>query len=703
MTLADDAFASSGRDGRTRALALYLEADDILNFEELQDLQPANADQAYLPSPVLASLQAHAESALRKMRRGLSYLGTPMPPDLTRTAGGGALSSLVRPTPYRYRVLMERAKQLVSQAQQMESLYFSAIVGGDNEIEKILNSGFAVENANQTVSLRDLQKTEASHGLDLAVQQKTRSNIQRDRYRQWIAAGLNEHENAQIAHMWEATWARDGLAVARALSATTSTVVAATGVEDLFSFGGTKAAKVAATAIVAGAEAGAQIFVNHLENATQLESIYAAQERRQEEWQFQKDLADQDLLIGNSQIDLANDRIGIAAQESTMAATQLVQAKQMLAFHSDKFTSTRFYQWLQGELAQIYALFLRLATATAKHAELQLAFERQEQLAGFIKADYWQLAASSAAAASKSDTGTGNNEKLINPRGITGSARLLQDIYLLDERAFSTERRLLNLTQSFSLARLMPIEFEEFRRSGLLAFATSMQWFNEGFPGHYMRMIKKVRVSVVALIPPSLGIRATLTNGGFSRVVTADIGNPTVVIQQNPQMVGLTSAISATGVFELDQQSDLLYPFESTGVDTTWYLELPPAGNPFDFGTLMDVVISLDYTAQFSAELRDRVVKQLPRQFLGERSFSIKRDFPDIWYDLGNSTGETVSISIPVSLRDFPPGLTDLRVREVSLSARAMDGAACMFQAKLTITLPDRVCVKAVRFLQLVA
>lgn len=136
LAQADDAFASGTRDGRTRALGLYLEANEILRFPELQDLQPADSLQAYLPSPVLASLRAHTASALSKLRRGLSYLGTPMPPDLTRSPGGGAVSSLVRPTPYRYRVLMERAKQLIAQSQQLEAQYLSALERGDSETEK---------------------------------------------------------------------------------------------------------------------------------------------------------------------------------------------------------------------------------------------------------------------------------------------------------------------------------------------------------------------------------------------------------------------------------------------------------------------------------------------------------------------------------------------------------------------------------------
>jgi hypothetical protein len=682
LTQADDAFASGSFDDRARALALYLEAQDILGFEELKDLKPTNPNQAYLPSPVLVSLRAHATSALAKMRRGLSYLGTPQLPDMTRSAGDAGMSSLIRPTPYRYRVLMERAKQLVQQAQQLEAQYLAAMEKGDAEAEKYLSSGFAVEIAAQTQDLRRLQVTEASHGLDLAVQQQSRSQIQKDRYQQWIAAGQTENEKSQIDNLWAAKDEKDKIAAADAIITSVGAAESAAS-GTLGSFGGSWgfAAAISGAATV---RAIAQAHANDNETRAQVSGIQASQERRNQEWQLQTDLATQDVAIAGSQMVLANDRIDIATSEQSIADAQHDQAKQMLAFLGKKFSSVQFYQWFMGELGQIYATFLRLATATAQNAELQLAFERQEQPARLIKSDYWQLAAASAAASGGSADSAGKSS-VIDPKGVTGSARLLQDIYTLDDHAFSSDRRVLNLTQTFSLSRQMPVEFEDFRRTGVLAFSTPMQWFDEGFPGHYIRLIKKVRVSVSALIPPSQGIRAMLTNAGLSRVVTADPGYPTMIIRQDPQMVALTSPMGSTGVFELDVQSDMLYPFEGTGVDSSWYFELPPAGNPFDFDSLVDVVLSIDYTAQFSSEVKDRVVKKLPRTLSGDRTFSVRRDFPDLWYELSNGTGTEISVSVPISKRTFPPGLKGLKIDEISVSIRDADGGLCEFLAALAM------------------
>jgi hypothetical protein len=143
-----------------------------------------------------------------------------------------------------------------------------------------------------------------------------------------------------------------------------------------------------------------------------------------------------------------------------------------------------------------------------------------------------------------------------------------------------------------------------------------------------------------------------------------------------------TAETSSTGVFELDMQSELLYPFEGMGVDTSWYFELPPAGNPFDYDTLFEVMVSIDYTALNSYELRERVVKQLPREAGGDRAFSVRRDLPDTWYELANDSVSPAKIALTISKSDFPPHLQDITIRELAVTVRRKDGGAYDFKVK---------------------
>lgn len=659
IALADSEFARGTRDSREKALSLYLEAKQLLGFNELADLAPATPEQAYLPNPVFTALRMHVAASLSKIRRGLSYIGTPMLADPTRESRGAQVSALSRPTPYPFKILLERSRQLTAQAQNVEAQYFAALVQRDVEEEKFRREAANVQIAQETVSLRSLQAMEAVHGLGLANLQKARTQIQRDRYQQWISAGPNQNEKKQIDLLWRMRWQRENLI---AIDTNMAINAAATNVS-LYPW--SWAGATVATHLLVG-RAFEQADLNNMETQAQVSNIIASQERRQDEWQLQVDLGNMDLVIGDQQITLALDRAAIAGKESQIAKLQRDQAIDMLTFLSTKFTSREFYDWLQGVLAEIYASLLRMATATAQQAERQLAFQRQQTMASIIKQNYW------AAASDWNSASTAQNTP--DRRGITGSARLLQDITTLDQYAFDSEKRRLNLNQTFSLSRLFPIEFETLRKTGVLSFATTLGMFDEGFPGHYMRLIKKVRVSVIALIPPTLGIRATLSTGGLSRVVTGDPGFPTVVIRQDPQAVALSSPATSTGVFELDAQSDMLYPFEGMGVDANWVFELPPAGNPFDFDTLFDVLLTFDYTALSNTELRERTVKQLPSRIISDRSWSVRRELPDVWYDLTNQTSTILEVSLPLSKADFPAYLGEISIEEVLISIHTREG-----------------------------
>jgi hypothetical protein len=96
-----------------------------------------------------------------------------------------------------------------------------------------------------------------------------------------------------------------------------------------------------------------------------------------------------------------------------------------------------------------------------------------------------------------------------------------------------------------------------------MSFATPMEMLDRDFPGHYLRLIKRVRTTVVALIPPSKGIRATLSTLATSRVVIGGDIFQTQRIYREPESVALCSPNNATGLFdiELQPQSDMLLPY----------------------------------------------------------------------------------------------------------------------------------------------
>ena len=515
---------------------------------------------------------------LHKLRNGRNIAGLERESD-TDGLPAGMLSSngqlrrsaaiALRPTPYRYAVLMERAKQLVPIAQQIEAVFLSALERRDAEAYSLLKARQDQQLSRAGLKLQDLRVTEAANGFTLAKLQTTRAVIQAQHFQGLLDEGWIGLEKTAMGFMAGAAALQTGAAVLHGAQAIHD------GFKAFFTFGlGGSPASRLAQALSSLAEASstpASIF-----------QTLASYERRKEEWQFQKTLAEHDIRIGQQQVTLAVDHALIVGQERIMASMQVEHADSTMEFLANKFTNADLFEWMSGVLERVYAYFLQQATAMAQLAESQLAFERQETPPEFIQADYWQTR-------SDTDAGTSSEGPTPDRRGLTGSVRLLEDMYKLDQYAFETNKRKLQLSQTFSLAQLAPAEFQRFRETGRLLFATPMDLFDRDFPGHYLRLVKRVRTSMLALIPPVRGIRATLTASGLSRVVTGGDVFQTMVVRRDPELIAFTSPSNATGLIELEPEGEMLLPFESMGVDTMWELQMPKAANPFDYRTVADV------------------------------------------------------------------------------------------------------------------
>ena len=205
-----------------------------------------------------------------------------------------------------------------------------------------------------------------------------------------------------------------------------------------------------------------------------------------------------------------------------------------------------------------------------------------------------------------------------------------------------------------------------------------MELFDRSFPGLYLRLIRRVRVSFLALVPPTQGIRATLTASGISQVIVGkDVFQP-IVVRRDPELIAFTSPIEATGVLELEPEGGMLMPFEGTGVNTFWEFRLPKAANPFDYRTIADVLISIEYTALYSADYRQQVIQQLDRNVSGDRPFNFRQQFADQLYDLHNpdQTDTPMVVHFETRREDFPPNIERLKIQHILLYFIHASGAS---------------------------
>jgi hypothetical protein len=211
-----------------------------------------------------------------------------------------------------------------------------------------------------------------------------------------------------------------------------------------------------------------------------------------------------------------------------------------------------------------------------------------------------------------------------------------------------------------------------------MTFNTPTELFDRDFPGHYLRLISRVRTTVVALIPPNQGISATLSSSGLSRVVIGGDSFQTVSVRRQPESVALSSPISATGVMsELTPQSNsMLLPFEDTGVDTSWEFRMEKASNLFDYSTVADVLVTIEHTALSSLDYRQQVIQSLSPTVNAERPYSFRNQFPDQWYDLHNPDQSTTPMTVRFTTlrQDFSPNIDDIRIQQVLLYFSRADG-----------------------------
>jgi hypothetical protein len=374
-------------------------------------------------------------------------------------------------------------------------------------------------------------------------------------------------------------------------------------------------------------------------------------ERRARDWEGHKTQAQQDVRIAAEQVRSAREQVRVVAEELRVTRLKADEAQAIADYLGNKFTSFELYEWMSNVLGRAYSFALQQAAATAQLALDQLGFERQRTPPPLVQADYWQSPTEKSA------------------RG-GGASRLSADLDQLEQFRQETERRKLSLEQTFSVASLAPDAFQRFRDTGVLSFSTPMELFDREYPGHYLRLVRRVRARVAVTQPLAAGIRATLSASRISRAVISGTTFQTVAIQQGPDQLALSAARGGVGLVELEGHAETSTPFEGIGVDASWELRMPKAANLFDYRTLADVLFSVEYSALDSVPYRQQVTRALSRELSASRSFSLRRHFPDAWYDLHNPSQTAMPLAVKLATRadDFPPNLDELRLGHVALA-----------------------------------
>lgn len=378
----------------------------------------------------------------------------------------------------------------------------------------------------------------------------------------------------------------------------------------------------------------------------------ASYERRSDDWIQQINLAARELMQIGRQIISSLIREQITYHEYKIQQRQIEQSQEIDRFlREQKFTNDELYKWMQGELSKLYYEYYKFAFDIARKAEQTMKHELMrpelDEL-NFIKFNYW-------------DGGR---------KGLLSGETLYLDLKRMEMAYHDHNKREYELTKHVSLRQLDPLALLSLKATGTCEVTLPEWLFDFDAPGHYMRRIKNVSLSIPSVTGPYTSVNCTLSllksslrrspllaDGGYSREPEGSEDSRFVDYYGTIQSVVTSSANNDSGLFETNLRDERYLPFENAGACSTWRLELPSEFRQFDYNTISDVILHIRYTArQGGAQLRQAAVGHL--QELVEEAdtsglvqfFSLRHEFSSEWHRFLHPAGATDYQTLTLSL-----------------------------------------------------
>jgi hypothetical protein len=429
---------------------------------------------------------------------------------------------------------------------------------------------------------------------------------------------------------------------------------------------------------LAGAAHGAAGILRALatwqQDQAQMASRTAAYQRRADDWRLQVNLAARELSQIGRQILVSMLTEQAAHAEYTTAKSAVGESQEVLDFLQTKFTNQELYGWMQGQLSGLYYSYYRLALDTARKAEATAKRElmRPElDATAYVKPNYW-------------DSGH---------QGLVSGESLYLDVKSLDLDYQTYNLRELELTRHVSLRQLDPLALLKLKVTGEATITVPEWLYDRDCPGHYMRRLKTVSVSIPSVVGPYTTVNCTLAlqNSSVrttSALVSGDYARRAGDDARFADYFGsvdsivTSSAMSDSGMFETNLRDERFLPFEGAGAISTWTLSLPSI-RAFDYATITDVVLHVRYTARDGgAALAGAATKTLkslpPAPAAGSPAptlallLDLRHDFPTEWYAF--TTGGAVDFSAALTVDRFPYLVQGANLAIETISIYGADG-----------------------------
>ena len=393
----------------------------------------------------------------------------------------------------------------------------------------------------------------------------------------------------------------------------------------------------------------------------------AGYQRRADEWTLQCNLAARELMQVGRQLIGAIIAEQLAHGEYLNVRTQITQSQAVLAYMQTKFTNQQLYDWMKGQLTQLYYSYYSFALDTANKAEATMKRElmRPEvDAVDYIQTTYWNA----------------------GWQGLLAGEALYLDVKRMELAYHDNNKREFEITRHISLRQLAPMALLSLRTTGTCTLDVPEWFFDRECPGHYMRRVKTVALSLPSVVGPYTTVPCTLSlqrstvrtspellNGAYARQGDGD-GRFTDYFGSLDAIV--TSAGSNdSGMFETNLRDERFLPFEGAGAVSTWTLQLPQDFPPFDYMTLSDVIVHMRYTARQAGDpLGSTAIAEMKAAFATDSPadlallFLLRNDFPTQWAAFVNAPAGT-PFQMPLSTDDFPYAVQSMTLTVTNITA----------------------------------
>ena len=319
---------------------------------------------------------------------------------------------------------------------------------------------------------------------------------------------------------------------------------------------------------------------------------------------------------------------------------KIEHATEVQDFLRDKFTSTNLFLFLKNETARLQQDMYRLARHSALEAQRAFNFEMGHTTQSFLPEECQDSLRDS----------------------LMAGERLEMALHRMAKAYENQNIREYELMKHFSLRLQFPQEFARLKETGSCEIELREYLYDQDYPGHYMRRIKSLSVTIPCVTGPYTGVhsRVTLlssrtridprvdapptqcccdcqTEGGYE-ACAHDVR--IVHIYGAREAIVTSSGQNDSGLFELNLHDERHLPGEFHGAVARLRIELPREENYWRRETLTDFILHVQHTAREGGEPLRRAASAAARRLLpgaGWCLFDARHDFPDAWQMLRNS------------------------------------------------------------------